>query len=58
MALIGLGAMGTRHARIVSALDDRFELARAYDVDRAAPTPGGAVQCASEAEALLAEGFT
>jgi UDP-N-acetylglucosamine 3-dehydrogenase len=56
VALIGLGAMGTRHARVVSALPDRFEIAGAYDVDRAASTPGGAVRCASEAESLLAEG--
>lgn len=48
--------MGKRHARVVSALPDRFALARAYDVDPAAPTPAGAVRCASEAEALLAEG--
>ena len=56
MALIGLGTMGTRHARVLSALSERFEIARAYDVDRAAPAPAGALRCRSEVEALACDG--
>jgi UDP-N-acetylglucosamine 3-dehydrogenase len=56
VALIGLGTMGTRHARVLSALPDRFEIARAYDVDRAASAPAGAVRCRSETDALSCDG--
>ncbi|HEX8792964.1 MAG TPA: Gfo/Idh/MocA family oxidoreductase [Polyangiaceae bacterium] len=54
MALIGLGTMGTRHARVLSALPDRFTIARAYDVDRGRATaaPQGISRCRNEAEAL------
>lgn len=55
MALIGLGAMGTRHARVLSALPERFEIVRTYDVDRGAAVatvPASASRCRSEAEAL------
>jgi predicted dehydrogenase len=56
VALIGLGTMGARHARVLSALPERFEIARVYDVDRAAPVPAGVQRCRSEAEALSCEG--
>ena len=56
MALIGLGTMGTRHARVLSALPERFEIARVYDADRAVPVPTGAPRCRSEAEALCGDG--
>jgi predicted dehydrogenase len=55
VALIGLGTMGTRHARVLSALPDRFEIARVYDVDRAATVPEGVLRCRSEAEALACD---
>jgi predicted dehydrogenase len=48
--------MGTRHARVLSALPERFEIARVYDVDRALPAPTGALRCRSEAEALSCDG--
>jgi predicted dehydrogenase len=56
VALIGLGTMGARHARVLSSLPERFELARVYDVDRAAPVPTSAVRCRSEADALSGDG--
>ena len=56
MALVGLGTMGTRHARVLSALPERFEIARVYDVDRAVPVPAGTLRCRTEAEALSCEG--
>jgi predicted dehydrogenase len=44
--------MGARHARVLSTLPERFEIARAYDVDRGALIPAGALRCRSEAETL------
>jgi UDP-N-acetylglucosamine 3-dehydrogenase len=44
--------MGTRHARVLSALQDRFEVVRGYDVDRAASVPAGLSRSRSEAEAF------
>ncbi len=56
VALVGLGAMGQRHARVLAELDNRFEVVGAYDPRATAPTPEGTVRLASEAEALsLAE---
>jgi predicted dehydrogenase len=48
--------MGTRHARVLSALPERFEITRVYDVDRAVPAPASALRCRSEAEALSCDG--
>lgn len=56
VALIGLGTMGTRHARVLSALPARFEVVRGYDVDRAASAPAGLPRSRSEAEALVSDG--
>jgi predicted dehydrogenase len=56
VALVGLGAMGQRHARVLSELSSRFDIVGAYDPVPAAPTPEGVARLASEAEALsLAE---
>lgn len=52
VALVGLGTMGTRHARVLAALPARFTVAHAYDVDRSAAGPQGIPRCRSEAEAL------
>lgn len=53
---MGLGSMGSRHARVLSALPERFEIARAYDPDGAAPFPAGVSRSRSEAEALAGGG--
>jgi predicted dehydrogenase len=52
VALVGLGAMGQRHARVLRELESRFEIVGAYDPRAAAPTPEGTARLASEAEAL------
>lgn len=44
--------MGTRHARVLSALPGHFEIVRAYDPNGAASLPAGASRCRSEAEAI------
>jgi UDP-N-acetylglucosamine 3-dehydrogenase len=52
VAIVGLGAMGRRHARVVSSLQDRFEVVGVYDehVDRRS-CPGIAT-LGTEAEAI------
>ncbi len=52
MAVVGLGAMGQRHARVLLALDRRFDVVGGYDVRGEAPTPPGIARLRSEAEAL------
>ena len=52
MSLVGLGAMGQRHARVLRALESRFEVVGAFDPRPAAPTPEGTLRLGSEAEAL------
>src|SRR5260370_37977408 len=52
VALVGLGAMGQRHARVLSALPDRFELVGAYDVRADAHGGPGVARLGSEAEAI------
>jgi predicted dehydrogenase len=54
VTLVGLGAMGLRHARVLSELSGRFELAGGYDVRREAVAPAGLVRLGSEAEAIAA----
>jgi UDP-N-acetylglucosamine 3-dehydrogenase len=46
--------MGSRHARVLAALPDRFELAGVYDVRRDLPSPPGVARLAGEAEAIAA----
>jgi predicted dehydrogenase len=50
--LVGLGAMGQRHARVLQELEHRFEIVGAYDVRGDAPTPPGVERLRCEAEAL------
>ena len=52
VTLVGLGAMGRRHARVLRSLPDRFNLVGAYDVCPDLPLPEGAVRLSSEAEAI------
>jgi predicted dehydrogenase len=52
VSLVGLGAMGQRHARVLRDLESRFEIVGVYDPRAEAPTPPGAPRLASEAEAL------
>jgi UDP-N-acetylglucosamine 3-dehydrogenase len=52
VALLGLGAMGRRHARVLAALPSRFRIVGAYDVDPGAALPSGIERLASEAEAI------
>jgi predicted dehydrogenase len=52
VSLVGLGAMGQRHARVLRAMESHFEVIGAYDPRPAAPTPAGTVRLGSEAEAL------
>jgi UDP-N-acetylglucosamine 3-dehydrogenase len=52
VSLIGLGAMGQRHARVLRDLPGRFEIVGAYDPRADAPTPAGATRLGSEAEAV------
>ena len=52
VAVVGLGAMGRRHARVLATLADRFTLVGAYDVSSAAPAVDGVTRLSSEAEAI------
>ena len=52
VTLVGLGAMGQRHARILRALETRFELVGAFDPREAARTPEGTERLRCETEAL------
>jgi virulence factor len=52
--VVGVGAMGSRHARVLGALSDRFELVGAYDVRTDARPPPGVPRLRREAEAIAA----
>jgi predicted dehydrogenase len=52
VTLVGLGAMGQRHARVLRDLERRFEVVGAYDVRGDAPTPAGVDRLHRESEAL------
>jgi predicted dehydrogenase len=52
LALLGLGTMGLRHARIFAGMTDRFDVVGAFDVRRDAPVPYGVVRLAGEADAI------
>jgi predicted dehydrogenase len=52
--LVGVGAMGSRHARVLGALSDRFELVGAYDIRSDARPPPGVPWLRREAEAIAA----
>jgi UDP-N-acetylglucosamine 3-dehydrogenase len=53
VALIGLGAMGRRHARALRSLEARYEIAGGYDPRAEARTPEGVERLASCEEAIL-----
>lgn len=52
VSVIGLGVMGSRHARVLAGLPDRFEIVAAYDLRPEQPTPPGVRRVHSEAEAI------
>jgi predicted dehydrogenase len=52
VTVVGLGAMGQRHARVLRELAPRFETVGAYDLRGDAPTPLGLERLRSETEAL------
>lgn len=56
MTLVGLGGMGQRHARVLRALPDRFDLIGAYDVRADVQPPAGLVRLRSESEAIARAG--
>jgi len=41
VSLVGLGAMGSRHARVIAALSDRFDFVGAYDASPGVAVPAG-----------------
>ena len=49
---MGLGVMGQRHARVLRALEARFEIVGAFDPNANAPTPAQLERLASESEAV------
>jgi len=53
VAVLGLGAMGRRHVRVLSGLPDRFELVGAYDIQSHTDWPEGVPVFAGEMEAIL-----
>lgn len=50
--MVGVGAMGRRHCRVLHSLSDRFELVGGYDLRDDAEVPEGARRLASEDEAV------
>jgi predicted dehydrogenase len=52
VTLVGLGTMGRRHARVLCALRDRFEVVGAYDVQADAQPLGGVARLGSDDEAI------
>lgn len=52
MAILGLGAMGRRHARVLLALPERFRLVGAYDPAPESAPPDDVAFFGSEAEAI------
>lgn len=52
MTLVGLGAMGRRHARVLGGLTQRFELVGVYDTRHDAAPPPGVPALRGEAEVV------
>jgi len=52
VTLVGLGTMGRRHARVLCALRDRFEVVGAYDVQADAQPLGDVARLGSDDEAI------
>jgi predicted dehydrogenase len=51
-SIVGLGVMGMRHARVLRALHDRFDVVGAYDLNAGAPTPPDVPRLHDEREAI------
>jgi predicted dehydrogenase len=52
VSVIGFGAMGRRHARVLRSLSARFDLAGVYDVHAELEVPRGLARFASASEAI------
>jgi len=52
VTLLGLGAMGLRHARVLAGMPERFELLGCYDPRRDLLAPGDIPRLSGEAEAI------
>jgi predicted dehydrogenase len=52
ISVIGFGAMGRRHARVLAAMTDRFDLVGAYDVRPDVEMPAGLPRLRTEVEAI------
>jgi UDP-N-acetylglucosamine 3-dehydrogenase len=52
VSIVGLGAMGARHARVFASLPDRFQVVGGYDARADAPMPEGIARLGSESEAI------
>jgi UDP-N-acetylglucosamine 3-dehydrogenase len=52
VALLGLGAMGRRHARVFAALAGRFEVVGGFDVNAGACPPAGVALLRGELDAI------
>jgi predicted dehydrogenase len=52
VTLVGLGAMGSRHARVFASLPARFEIVGGYDVRPEVPMPPGVTRLDGEGEAI------
>jgi UDP-N-acetylglucosamine 3-dehydrogenase len=54
VAVVGMGTMGRRHARVLSGLPERFHVAGVYDPRRDVEPPPELARFATEAEAIAA----
>ena len=52
VTVVGLGVMGLRHVRVLTALRERFEVVGAYEVRSEVPWPAGVPVLGGEAEAI------
>ena len=52
VTLLGMGAMGLRHARVLAGMPERFELLGGYDLRRDVKAPEGMARLGGEAEAI------
>jgi UDP-N-acetylglucosamine 3-dehydrogenase len=52
VTLIGLGAMGARHARVLAAMHERFDVVGGYDTRPDVPIPAGVARLSGAKEAI------
>jgi len=52
VALLGMGAMGRRHARVLASLHDRFDVVGGYDTRPEVAMPVGVARLGGESEAI------